>query len=453
MLFLVSEVRMLACNVVEQWLAVVKAVNPQPSLVTVHPEVMDVNNQEVISVSKAHSTAGTSGKHLEQAPLDHNIPIYKITIRNGKKVLAEVISSERNNVPQIDNVIKSDDVEQEEEEDEDEVMEVSTTITVPENNMETASSDGGFKENSDANNDNSSDNEMDIVPVRKPARKTIRLSSDETPPPKIETVTKKTAGSRKVGPKKRVEKRAASPDYEIKSSTREKKKNISPDKKLKLDLKSREKIKEKNEKSSKDKQAQEDKDKAVLSLSKLITPSLEGIGKIPKKSDKKKDDDNLSSPTSEKDKAPHKKLAEPKKPPPKDPKKYNISIETRKGGEERPKTVKTFNSKFRSTGLEEPPPPPKGKKAIEKKDDEEKKPLKRSSPVKDVQVPEKKHKEKEEEKSDKSAAQPAPASTPSKPKSKSMILFSKYNKIFNYQKVIHYLFHLYLTVTTVIDRI
>lgn len=427
----VAEVRMLACNVVEQWLAVVKAVAPQAhSGAIMHPDVIEVSSQEIMAVTsnKSHSSSTTSGvnKHLEQAPLDHNIPVYKITIRDGKKVLAEVISSDRNNVPQVDSVMETEEVEdedeEEEEEEDEETIEVVPTSEPGTLTITTVSSGQSLLTAPAVTHPTeiTSKESVPVVkeveavaPAKKTIRKTSRSSSEEIVSPKAEPAQRKTAELKKLPQKKRVEKRAASPDYEPKSKiAKDKKKGISPDKKPKLEMKFKERSSK--EKLNKEHKQQEDKDRAVLS--KLITPSLEGIGKIPKKSDKKKEDENNTAATAlDKEKKKTTPVEPPKKLPPKDPKKYNISIETRKGGEERPKTVKTFNSKFRSTGLEEPPPPPRAiKKVNDKKEDDEKKSLKRTSPVKEIQVPEKKSKDKEDEKLDKIASSPA-----AKPKSKS----------------------------------
>lgn len=129
--------------------------------------------------------------------------------------------------------------------------------------------------------------------------------------------------------------------------------------------------KNKDKKESKEKQAEKDKD----TLSKVLPQTPQKLARIPKK------------PSDEKSKENSDKTKEMKKD-------KNFSIEPRKPGEERPRTVKVFNAKMRSTGLEEevkPPPPRTGKKptpsvtlpSI---------PQKRPSPVKDLVIPEKKPK-------------------------------------------------------------
>lgn len=93
------------------------------------------------------------------------------------------------------------------------------------------------------------------------------------------------------------------------------------------------------------------KDKETLSL--IMPQNTLKLGKIPKKasSDGEKSETvtagsaHVSSPTA---------------------KKASISIEVRKDFENRPKTVKTFNSKFRSHGLAEEAPPPPSRKGLKK---------------------------------------------------------------------------------------
>lgn len=101
--------------------------------------------------------------------------------------------------------------------------------------------------------------------------------------------------------------------------------------------------------SSKDKEkkdgggSQADKDKATLA--KVLPNSISKMPKIPKKSTNEEGADATTVPLA---------------------KKSSISIEVRKDIENRPKTVKTFNSKFRSHGLAEEAPPPPSRRDIKK---------------------------------------------------------------------------------------
>lgn len=125
----------------------------------------------------------------------------------------------------------------------------------------------------------------------------------------------------------------------------------------------------KEEKSSKslnkDKKEKEEKAKEK-SDDKPQVPSIQKLGKIPKLSDVKKD-------------------------------KPSISIEVRKPDEPKPKTVKTFHSKFRKHGLEEEVKPPPSRAALLSKKPPPVLPLtvaipKRPSPVHNEHPPEKKTK-------------------------------------------------------------
>lgn len=186
------------------------------------------------------------------------------------------------------------------------------------------------------------------------------------------------------------------------------------------------KSKEKPEKSlsAADKaQIQADKDKDTLE--RLKTPALSLLGKIPKKSSSQmlpvlpKVASNFPSNKSESTESSEKAT--------------NIGSDSKKSIDKikiRPKTVKTFNSKFRSTGLEEEikPPPSRGsiKKKVEEKRLGSKTDIKHVSPPKEEQPPEKKLKPNEpiEIKKDKNLDKPGGIKLiPPKPKRKSFFIF------------------------------
>lgn len=91
-----------------------------------------------------------------------------------------------------------------------------------------------------------------------------------------------------------------------------------------------------------DKVSQSMKDKDTLT--KVIPPSINKLGKIPKKpaTDSEAATESVSL------------------------KKSSISIEVKKDAENRPKTVKTFNSQFRSHGLAEEAPPPPSRRGLQR---------------------------------------------------------------------------------------
>lgn len=165
-----------------------------------------------------------------------------------------------------------------------------------------------------------------------------------------------------------------------------------------------ERDKEREKEKEKQKKDQAEKDKATLE--KVQGQALSSkMGKIPKKrtEDEKSSDANgrKSSTESRDSSKENKEKADSKKDTVAklitEKKNISISIENRKNSQDsgtRPKTVKTFNSKFRSTGLEEEvkPPPPRSKKAtpvVDKKTLPPKLPLKRPSPLRDVPMVEK----------------------------------------------------------------
>ncbi|XP_012280623.1 serine/threonine-protein phosphatase 1 regulatory subunit 10 isoform X2 [Orussus abietinus] len=124
--------------------------------------------------------------------------------------------------------------------------------------------------------------------------------------------------------------------------------------------------KEREKEKEKLKKDQAEKDKATLEKVQGLALSTK-MGKIPKKKpeDEKLESSRKSSTESKenKDKTETRKSAGVAA----EKKNISISIENRKNSQDtvpRPKTVKTFNSKFRSTGLEEEakPPPPRSVK-------------------------------------------------------------------------------------------
>lgn len=153
---------------------------------------------------------------------------------------------------------------------------------------------------------------------------------------------------------------------------------------------------DKEREREKQKKDQAEKDKATLE--KVQGQALSSkLGKIPKKKlEEEKSGDAVvrKSSTDSRDSSKENKTDSKKVVAMPEKKNISISIESRKNSQDsatRPKTVKTFNSKFRSTGLEEevkPPPPRSAKKPnpiIDKKVIPQKLPvLKRPSPLREA---------------------------------------------------------------------
>lgn len=207
-----------------------------------------------------------------------------------------------------------------------------------------------------------------------------------------------------------------------KDSSRDKGKDYDKIKSREKDSKSKDpKSTEKSLSAAEKAQIQADKDKDTLE--RLKTPAISLLGKIPKKPQNA----NTSLTTGASSPSPANKQTE-------EAKKLEIKRPEARGPKERPKTVKTFNSKFRSTGLEEgiKPPPPRG---VIKKKTEEKKPAVKpeislkhpSSSPKDGSPPEKKSKVAEiiEAKKDKILDKPGGIKLiPPKPKRKLSVLIN-----------------------------
>lgn len=136
------------------------------------------------------------------------------------------------------------------------------------------------------------------------------------------------------------------------SSSRDKDKHKSSSSSSSKSSSSSSKDSSKDKKSSSESsktQAEKDKD----TLAKIQPKSLEKVGKIPKKTSSSSSTDSATKKPTETDAA----LAAKKK---------SISIEVRKDTENRPKTVKTYNSQFRSHGLGEEAPPPPSRRDLKK---------------------------------------------------------------------------------------
>lgn len=304
--------RILATKLVEQWLKVVKGetqghtapavshsvpVNTENST---QPEVKMVQAFDSQVAPEATIPSATKSSTSE-SEVTNNVPsvptpVYRISVRDGKQVIAKI----------EDTVSKSPKRESEE-------------VIVPDivkDDKEKSSSKDKSKHHSSSKHSSS-----------KPSSSS-RSSSSSSHKDKSRSHHSSSSSRDKD------HKRSSSSS----SSHRDKDKD-----------KERSKHRESGKSSSDHKENQAEKDKATLA--KLIPQSISKLGKIPKKSDK----------DSKSDKPDHKKDKKPVAPAPKvEVKKPSISIEDRKSTGDRPKTVKIFNGKMRSTGLEEeakPPPP------------------------------------------------------------------------------------------------
>lgn len=320
MLSFTSGVNVLASKLVEQWLKIVKD-ETVPEREMVQPTV--VKTEVVLEVP---SMVSTEMEHIEGEPLKEEMELeinanspnksmeisaqtfYKVTVRDGKQVIHRV-------------------------ENEETVME---TVDVKEEVVVTENTTGSV--------DNKDSKEKTEVKEKKEGEEKKRSS-------KHHSSSKHKSSSKSSSHSSNKEKSSSSSSRD-KHKDREKdrskdKKHSSRDK----EHRSNGQHKSSSHSSSKEnKEKQAEKDKATLA--KIQPQSINKLGKIPKKSstgEKEKGKSEKDEHTSS-----HKH-------------KSSISIEVRKKSDgERPKTVKVFNSKLRSTGLEEAPKPPPSRQAVKK---------------------------------------------------------------------------------------
>lgn len=344
------------------------------------------------------------------------VPVYKITIRDGKQVLTKVDTDSTNiinisnseingDIHEFQNNEKLDDYSQNVENtdktgDKEETTELPssvneiTTIVNAKENSDTIDSVDKIKDNkssaiSSENNKSANDKENRDFTKKDNDKKIYNSSSSSsttTTTATVEKTEKKSShhsSSSKSSSKHSSSHRSSSNSHRSSSSsssssshrsktskdkTKDKHHNntssnsssSSSSSKHSSNSKSRsERDKEKQERErEKQKKDQAEKDKATLE--KVQGPALTSkLGKIPKKKTDEPNDINVKRNSTDSKEMTKKNL-------PIEKKNISISIENRKIQDStRPKTVKTFNSKFRSTGLEEeakPPPPRSARK-------------------------------------------------------------------------------------------
>jgi protein phosphatase 1 regulatory subunit 10 len=315
---------------------------------------VDINNLVVTTLDRPDESVE---EVTWDAPLEQ-LPICKITIRDGKQVIAKVFSGEKStrrlsidgtSVNSVAEVGKS-------------VVKVNASVenvddTVKMEDIMKDIEESSVKVNAEPNKDSA------VKPKVKSERvesSTERLNLAKDTQKKVKKSQFSTRTCDKV---KQTKIESSKGKGKEKECSREKSKDKSKDKECRKDREAKDKdSKVKNKKQSIEKvSAQSERDRTALA--KLIPPTICKLGKIPKK------------PRPEEPQSPIvdvKKLSssDVKKPSISEPtsRKPSISIESRKPTDSAcPRTVKTFNSKIHSTGLEEevkPPPSQTVKKNI-----------------------------------------------------------------------------------------
>ena len=357
----------------------------QENIIQVKTETSD---NKVVEVHKLLVKAedGSEGSPEEVAwdgPLGQ-LPVYKITIRDGKQVLAKVFSGEKSNrrlSTDSASVVSVAEVGKPVVKVSATVATVSDTVIVKKEDIKKEVEESAVKSTIDTQ-------KSSVVKSRVKSEKLennvegLKLSKD------VQKKTKDAQLSTKLPDKqKKTKVESSNEKSREREASKEKSKDKSKDKESnrEREAKDKESNKIRDKKLISEKVAQSEKDKAALA--KLIPPAINKLGKIPKKP-------RLEEPQIPVADVKKQSSGDVKKPPfyEATSRKPSISIESRKSDSVRPKTVKTFNSKFRSTGLEEeakPPPSRPVRKVIAPVNKKSVKlpSLKRPSPPKEMSAP------------------------------------------------------------------
>lgn len=325
----------LASQLVQLWLKIVKDQTQQ-----------DANQAEtrvvtLVPPEAEHVTVVQLSKPIEtttkiiQVNDDNQTDCYKLAVRDGKHILCKVSPSEAN-VTLVTNAV----IEEVKAEDlKDELDEIKKDDKSKENKDRSNKDRDRKKSSSSSSNNKSSSRDREKSGSSSKSRDKDKSSSS-------------SSSSRSKDRRDR-DKHRSNGSLKSSSSSKSSSSNNSRDKK-----------------ESKEKQAEKDKD----TLAKIQPQSLNKLGRIPKKS------------SDERSKEEEKRRQD---------KKASMGIETKNPNEPRPKTVKVYNSKMRSTGLleEAKPPPPRPVKKATPTTLPANISLKRSSPVRElIPPPEKKPK-------------------------------------------------------------
>nr|CAD7427127.1 unnamed protein product [Timema monikensis] len=426
-----ESVRVLACKLVERWLRIVKGesanisapvevpqstecaeqntvVEPEPQEpipeepseeVEAAKSVLEEEEEEVVLVKAEDPvTSEESGEDavVAEAPAEQ-LPVYKITFRDGKQVIAKVnIADKVVKKPVADSEPETSPVEaQDHDKTESVVSESETPVTKP------SDSPREVEEETITPKSKSSAVSVKSSPVVKSRKvsKSDSVSSDDGSTRSSKS-SKRRSSKELPSPPKPDKKSKVKESLRLKQSAKEKNKDkfkvlreLSKDKN-KEKAKEKEKLKRPSldsaNKPNHDTSFMNEKERA--SLAKLIPASISKLGKIPKKVRPPEETIKKSEDPPKKQEEERREKRLPVPPPPKEPKKQaSISIEVRRPDVGRPKTVKVFKSKMRSTGLEEEVKPPPSRAALKKVPPPLLPPLvkptsslKRASPVRDT---------------------------------------------------------------------
>lgn len=264
--------------------------------------------------------------------------VFKITVKDGKQVLKKVESSPSKLNGKNSSVDNSSDNTKN--------INGDLNVKIKERTLSTSSKESSSDKNK--NRDKSRDKNKD-----KESDRHKKSSSSSSSSLRRTSSSSKSSSSRSHNSSNKSNSSSSSSKSSSRDKERERDKDRSRDKDKERSSKSsssksssssskssssKDKDKNKDKDNDKDKVSQAEKDKETLA--KVLPPSIDKLGKIPKKP---KDESSAASAAA---------------------KKASISIEVRNNAESRPKTVKLFNSQFRSHGLAEEAPPPPSRKGL-----------------------------------------------------------------------------------------
>lgn len=328
-----------------------------PTMVVSHP--IHLVELPLVQVEK-ESTETIKEEIEDPTPISEPTqPCYKLAVRDGKHILCKVPPNEAN-VTVVQNAIieditpteqvseksddKIEDIEMKEEKESENKEPIELEKKREKSNHDRHKSKGSSSRSSSSSSRSSSSKDKD------------RKSGSSSSSSRDKSRDRSRSKDKSSRDKSRQDKDKHRSNGSVKDSSSKGSNSNSP---------SSNRDKDKTKKESKEKQAEKDKD----TLTKIQPQTLQKLGRIPKKNSEDQKDEKKE-----------------------DSKKPSFSIEVRKSSEDKPKTVKVFNAKMRSTGLLEeakPPPPRPVKKAPTQLPSIP--PPKRPSPIRDlIPPPEKK---------------------------------------------------------------
>lgn len=350
MIYIISGVRILASKLVEQWLKIARSeiptqntnvlnkenvLNAQGQIIVQTVDQIDVNNidaslsmttaeMDAIDAIEALDAIDGNSNDIDGEYGENEALIFKFTMKDGIQTLAKVNDASPKKASPKD-----------------------ADASKRSKSSESRSKDGKDRDKSKDRHDKKKSSS---------SSSSHKSSSSSSKSPTSSSSKSGTSSSKSTSSSSSSSKSHKSSSHKSSSSGSSSSSSRDKDKSKKSSSssssKDREREKERAKEASKAAQAEKDRD----TLAKIQSQALPKVGKIPKKTNT----DVGDQPASDTDKTADRSPVVIKK------KEKSISIEVRKDVENRPKTVKTYNSQFRSHGLGEEAPPPPSRRDLKK---------------------------------------------------------------------------------------